>query len=129
MGFWVGLHGSNPEPLMSALGQKQTSGYLRSMSALPPKADIGSARRDVRFVPKADSRAAANCRLFDHLIGERKQVRRDCEAKRLRGLEIDDQLKLCRRLHGEIGRLLTLDAKHSTPTFPDAQRAPSTQSY
>jgi hypothetical protein len=24
------------------------------MSALPPKADIGSARRDVRFVPKAD---------------------------------------------------------------------------
>jgi hypothetical protein len=30
---------------MSALGQKQTSGHVRVMSALPPKADIG---------PKAD---------------------------------------------------------------------------
>jgi len=25
------------------------------MSALPPKADIGGAHRDVRFVPKADN--------------------------------------------------------------------------
>ena len=27
---------------------------LRTMSALPPKADIGTQSRDVRFVPKAD---------------------------------------------------------------------------
>jgi hypothetical protein len=36
---------------MSALGQKQTSGHVRVMSALPPKADIGTQPRDVRFVP------------------------------------------------------------------------------
>src|SRR5262249_60127248 len=41
-------------PLMSALGQKQTLGDFRLMSALPPKADIGTQPRDVRFVPKAD---------------------------------------------------------------------------
>ena len=35
---------------MSALGQKQTLGKVRLMSALPPKADIGWACRDVRFV-------------------------------------------------------------------------------
>jgi hypothetical protein len=35
------LRRSNPAPLMSALGQKQTSEQLRAMSALPPKADIG----------------------------------------------------------------------------------------
>jgi hypothetical protein len=29
------------------------------MSALPPKADIGTQSRDVRFVPKADSCTAA----------------------------------------------------------------------
>jgi hypothetical protein len=29
------------------------------MSALPSKADIAEHRRDVRFVPKADSRTAA----------------------------------------------------------------------
>src|SRR5215469_3371375 len=34
------LRGRNPEPLMSALGQKQTSAHVCSMSALPPKADI-----------------------------------------------------------------------------------------
>jgi hypothetical protein len=39
---------------MSALGQKQTLGKVRLMSALPPKADIETQSRDVRFVPKAD---------------------------------------------------------------------------
>ena len=53
-GSGVSLHGSNPEPLMSALGQKQTLQSVRPMSALPPKADIETQSRDVRFVPKAD---------------------------------------------------------------------------
>jgi hypothetical protein len=34
------LQGTNPEPLMSALGQKWTLGMARPMSALPPKADV-----------------------------------------------------------------------------------------
>ena len=54
MGFRVSLHGGNPEPLMSALGHKRTLGHVQSMSALPPKADIGTQPRDVRFVPLAD---------------------------------------------------------------------------
>src|SRR6516164_2452652 len=40
--------------LMSALGQKQTLGRLQLMSALPPKADIGTEPRNVRYVPIAD---------------------------------------------------------------------------
>ena len=43
-----------PPVSMSALGQKQTWPPVRSMSALPPKADIGRRPLDVRFVPKAD---------------------------------------------------------------------------
>jgi hypothetical protein len=59
---WVSgvRHGSNLEPVMSALGQKRTFGPLIAMSALPPKADIRRRYCDVRFVPKADSCAAAN---------------------------------------------------------------------
>ena len=38
---------------MSALGQKRTLESVRAMSALPPKADIETQSRDVRFVPKA----------------------------------------------------------------------------
>ena len=48
---------------ISALGQKQTLGKLRLMSALPPKADIAERRRQVRFVPKADIlRCEKKCR-------------------------------------------------------------------
>jgi len=36
---------------MSALGQKQTLGHVRIMSALPPKADI---TLHVRYVPNCD---------------------------------------------------------------------------
>ena len=39
---------------MSALGQKQTFAAQRVMSALPPKADMCGATRDVCYGPKAD---------------------------------------------------------------------------
>jgi hypothetical protein len=39
---------------MSAMGHKQTFGPFIAMSALPPKADIGTQSPNVRFVPKAD---------------------------------------------------------------------------
>jgi hypothetical protein len=39
---------------MSALGQKQTFAPQKVMSALPPKADICGATRDVCYGPKAD---------------------------------------------------------------------------
>ena len=45
---------------MSAMGQKQTSRHLQPMSALPPKADIRTQTRDVRFVPEADICGAAS---------------------------------------------------------------------
>jgi hypothetical protein len=51
----IRLLGDNFKAFMSALGQKQTSENVWTMSALPPKADIAGRRLDVRFVPKADS--------------------------------------------------------------------------
>ena len=53
-GSGIKLHSSNPDPLMSALGQKRTSEHVQSMSALPPKADVDHDGRDVRFVPEAE---------------------------------------------------------------------------
>ena len=54
--LWVGSMRRLANRPMSALGQKQTSAHVRVMSALPPKADIGTQLRDVRYVPKADVR-------------------------------------------------------------------------
>src|SRR5262245_52700806 len=83
------------------------------------KADIRGAKSHVRFAPKSGHvRCTRACLLrarsghywlFDHLIGRRKQFVRDGESERLGGLEIDDQLILCRHLHREIGRLLALE--------------------
>src|SRR5262249_20330390 len=42
------------DPSLSALGHKQTSRPVWTMSALPPKADKQEKARLVRFVPKAD---------------------------------------------------------------------------
>src|SRR6516225_9503797 len=76
---------------MAALGQKRTLGRLRAMSALPPKPDIGTHSRNVRFVPKADMRRSfgtinlltayarqrhALDRRWVPLAGERLRVRR-----------------------------------------------------
>jgi hypothetical protein len=61
------------------------------MSALPPKADMCSALVHVRFGPKADITS-----LFDHLIGERDQSRRNSKAEGFGGLEIDHEFKFCR---------------------------------
>src|SRR5262249_539802 len=53
------LENSTCTTLMSALGHKQTCAAQKGMSALPPKADMCGATKDVRFGPLADSCGAA----------------------------------------------------------------------
>src|SRR5260370_32455864 len=57
-------------------------------SALPFKADIAQRTRHVRFVPNPDS-CSAEKNLLDHLVGKRKQCRRNKKAERSGGLLID----------------------------------------
>ena len=70
---------------MSALGQKQTFAMQQGMSALPPKADMCSATRHVRFVPIAD----IDPRLLDHLVGMHQDCFRNCDADCLRSFGVD----------------------------------------
>jgi hypothetical protein len=63
----------------SALGQKQTFGKVRLMSALPPKADI--------------LRCDKERRLFDHLVSDRKQAGWDRQTERLGSFKVDDEFK------------------------------------
>jgi hypothetical protein len=46
--------------------------------------------------------------LFDHLGGAGEKRRWYSEAGRLRGLELDDKLVLCRRFHWHVGGLLAV---------------------
>ena len=42
--------------------------------------------------------------LFDYLVGAQQERLRQCEAQRLGGLQIDDQLKFGRKLNRQVGR-------------------------
>ena len=72
--------------------------------------------RHVGFVPKPDSRIAANSVFIQFLIGELLNMQRHFEAERLRNLEVDHQLELSRLHDRQIGRLGA--AQRATGSMP-----------
>src|SRR6266852_6382320 len=47
----------------------------------------------------------SSTRLFDHLVRAHEQRLRNRQPEYLRGLQIDDEVELCRLLHGQVCRL------------------------
>src|SRR5262245_58664857 len=92
---------------MSALGQKQKFAPQKVMSALPTKAEMCSATRDVRSGPIADSCSATTAPLFDQLVGAQDETGGDNVVHCLGSLEIDHQLELARLLNRQIAGLGT----------------------
>jgi hypothetical protein len=62
--------------------------------------------------------------LLDYLIRPLQERRRDRQAERLGGLEVDDQLELCRLLYGEIGRLCTFEDAIDKTSRPNPHLIP-----
>src|SRR6516162_6591700 len=78
------------------------------MSALPAKADMKWILAGDRSVPQADIAHRGKKTLFDHFVGDGKQRWRHGDAQRLRGFEIEDELKLCRLHDWQVGWLSPL---------------------
>ena len=53
--------------------------------------------------------------LFDHLVGAILHGLRDVNAKRLRGLEVEEQLDFACLLHRQVGGLLALENTANVP--------------
>src|SRR5215470_8542150 len=102
------LRSNNPKDRTSALGQKQTLGHVRVMSALPPKADIGTQPCDVRFVPKAD---ILRCGKSVVIRSPRRLaiMLQHAITKCFRGFTIEDELKLRYPLDRKIGGIGTFE--------------------
>src|SRR5262245_14968644 len=89
-------------PAMSELGLLHNRSSTESGSRF-------SILRCRRSAMKATYAPQQTTPLFDHLVGAGEQRLRHCQAKRLRGFEINHQLILGRGLHWQIGRLLALE--------------------
>src|SRR5262249_39418215 len=89
------LHGGKKKPIRNSDGQEG-----RRMSALGQNRTLGGRLGRVRSTPQSGHcrtglGMSALCQplLFDHLVGERKQIIGDGNSKCLCSLKIDDQLK------------------------------------
>jgi hypothetical protein len=82
---------------MSPWSHLRQFGDVRTTSALPLKADLSRREREIRFVPAISDHSR---RLLDHLVGEREQRWRNCEAECPGRLQVDDQLELRRLFDG-----------------------------
>src|SRR5262245_4034334 len=113
-----GLKASTLRPPMSALGQEQTFAAQEVMSALPSKADMCGAAKDVRFGPKADigrrgpkavmcsawSMSALGPRtLLDDAVSAQQNQRRNRKAKRLCRSHVKHGFKLGSAINWKIG--------------------------
>ena len=75
------------------------------MSASPLKADRCSAKRNVRYGPKADISQVS----LDDLVGAAKHCWGHHKAERLGGFEIDDQFVLGRCLNWKVTRFFAFE--------------------
>src|SRR5262245_5277981 len=94
------------------------------MSALSHFADSSRTSRDVREVPIGDICSAANCTLFDYLVGTGKHTRRYFQAKCFGSLDVEHGFVFRRSLHRKVGWFLAFQDAVDVGGGKPIQRGP-----
>jgi hypothetical protein len=101
----MGKNAGFRKPKMSAEGQSRRFDPLPITSGLTRTADISLHALCNAMCHQRTHAPQQTTELFDHLVGGREQRRRHGQPERLRGLEMNDELEICRLLYRKFGRV------------------------
>ena len=106
MGHWrAAQQKATPHVRFGSLATKTIGAIDRSISAVPPKAEMNSTFGETSLCANSDRTQCSRKSLLDHLVGACEQRRRHGDSERFGCDQVDGEIKFGWLLDRQVGRL------------------------